>query len=147
MNNPRQTENPIDSFYPSNYLKPWSGMPTRDKFCIQFIKGIGQCLISKVTFKPGDLVFVFSGQITNQLTLRSLKLSEHLNVHDPYFMGYVSHSCRPNCTVNMRTLTFHCIEPIKAKDQITMDYNQTETSLHQWFQCRCGNANCRGIIR
>ena len=113
---------------------------------LKIIEGLGLCAISRVTFNPGESIFTLSGQVINKPTLGSLKLSEHLHLHDSYFLGYVSHSCNPNCTANIKTLIIECIEPIKLGDKITMDYMQTETALYRSFQCVCRNDHCRGKI-
>lgn len=134
------------SFYPLTYTGPWIGMPTEADFEFVELPGKGKCVASKRSFDPGELVFVFSGQAIPHVTLRSLRMTDALNLHDPFFMGYVAHSCEPNCHVDMERLSFTATRFITAGDLITMDYMQTETKLFRRFDCACGAPKCRGLI-
>tara|TARA_B100000131_G_scaffold99006_1_gene96096 strand:+ start:762 stop:1190 length:429 start_codon:yes stop_codon:yes gene_type:complete len=134
------------SFYPQEFTKKWIGEPSLKDFEILTSSKFGKHVISKTNFKIDELVFVFSGQLLTKRTLRSLQISDNLHIHDPYFMGYIAHSCDPNCTVNIETLSFISRKDISKGDIISMDYKETETNLFRSFTCSCGSTNCRGII-
>jgi hypothetical protein len=134
------------SFYPPIYQNGWLGFPTDRDFEFVEHPTKGKCVAASRDFEPGELVFVFTGQLTPRITLRSLRLNEHLHLHDPYFMGFVAHSCEPNCTVDMSKLQFTSTRFIPAGELITMDYMQTEDRLFRRFECSCGTPACRGLI-
>ena len=119
---------------------------TTSDFEILISSKIGKHVVSKRNFKKGELVFIFSGQLLNKITLRSLKITDNLHIHDPYFMGYIAHSCDPNCSVEIDTLSFYCRKDISSGDIVTMDYKETESTLFRSFNCSCGSKNCKGQI-
>ena len=61
-------------------------------------------------------------------------------------MGYIAHSCDPNCSVEIDTLSFYCRKDISSGDIVTMDYKETESTLFRSFNCPCGSKNCKGQI-
>tara|TARA_E500000178_G_scaffold329425_1_gene360345 strand:+ start:301 stop:732 length:432 start_codon:yes stop_codon:yes gene_type:complete len=134
------------TFYPSDFINDWDGFPKFSDFKIIQSEKIGLHVISSKDFFIGQVVFVFSGQLITKRTLRSLQITNRLHIHDPYFMGYIAHSCDPNCSVNTSDLSFTCIKKIKSGDIITMDYNETETNLFRSFKCSCGSKKCRKLI-
>ena len=46
----------------------------------------------------------------------------------------------------MSDFTLHALRNIPAFTAITIDYEATETKLHQPFNCKCFSDNCRGFI-
>lgn len=135
-------------FYP-DALPSYTNEPTRDRFDIRFIgDGVGEGVVSLASFKEGDLIFVFTGFLLNEITQFTLQVNSagDLHLHDPYFMGKVLHSCDPNASVDMSARTFRAVRDIAPGDFITMDYAQTEDRLFKPFQCGCGAANCRGFV-
>jgi len=133
-------------FYP-DFVPPFDHEPTQDRFAIQRIgDSIGEGVVALVDFEPGDLIFVFTGIFSTQITLFSLRVNDNLHLHDPFFMGKILHSCAPNATVNMEKRTFTALRPIKAGEFVTMDYAQTEAVLFRTFECCCGAPNCRGTV-
>jgi hypothetical protein len=128
-------------------MQPWDGEPHSSEFELREILDVGVSVISRRQFDVGDRLFVFSGQIINRITLRTLRMpGGQLHLHDEWFMGYVAHSCEPNCYVDMERLEFQAIRPIAPGDLVTMDYMQTETELFRPFDCCCGTPSCRGRI-
>ncbi len=134
-------------FYP-DFIPPFEYEPTRDRFEIRYIgDSVGQGVVALTDFNVGDIVFAFTGIFSSKITQFTLRVTDTLHLHDPFFMGKVLHSCDPNCYVDMNARTFTAIKPIKAGDFVTMDYAQTEAVLYKPFRCSCGSANCRGWVR
>ena len=133
-------------FYPDFYPE-FAYEPTTDHFEIRYIgDGVGQGVVALTAFEPGDIVFRFTGIFSSEITLFTLRVNDHLHLHDPFFMGKILHSCDPNCHVDMQTRTFTAIKPIRPGDFVTMDYAQTEAVLYRPFECACRAPNCRGLI-
>lgn len=129
-------------FYP-DFILPFANEPTRNNFSIKkYNDKIGLAVYSKQRFYKGDLVFKFSGVKTEKITQYSLQYSHDRFIHDPWFMGFVSHKCEPNCIVDMKTLEFIAVTDIQVDERVTMNYNQTEDYLYRTFHCECGENKC-----
>ena len=132
-------------FY-SNNVPRYPYEPTRDCLAIVGTINQGQGLISLRNIKPGDIVFRFHGEELTYQTLFTLQRAAGSYIEDPQVMGKVLHSCDPNMSCDMQTLTFTAIKPIVAGEYLTMDYETTEDELFRSFDCGCGAAECRGYI-
>ena len=62
--------------------------------------------------------------------------------HDPEAWKPINHSCDPNAWVTGLDLTAR--RPIRAGEEITMDYATMYTERQVAFDCHCGAALCRG---
>jgi hypothetical protein len=104
-------------------------------------------VVSLVSFKEDDLIAQCTGASLNFQTLHSLQHAEKVFFHDPFFSGYLLHSCEPNCRLDMSDFSLHAIQEIKPFSLLTIDYEETEEELYQQFECKCGSSNCRGWIK
>jgi len=129
--------------YPDLFPSYWME-PTQKDFEVNRVSGMGFGLFSKSDFKKGQQLFVFTGTVSTKVTQHSLQLSVGIHIHDPWVMGYSLHSCKPNCTVDMKERTFTALRDIGAGEAITMDYNETEDLLYKSFPCSCGS--CSGKV-
>lgn len=121
--------------------------PTRRDFAVVRVGDHeGEGLQARRDFDAGEIVFVFTGWVLNQITQYTLQFEPGTHIHDPYVMGKVLHSCDPNMSCDMTTRTFRAARPIRAGELVTMDYETTEDVLFRPFECSCGAANCRGQI-
>lgn len=132
--------------YP-NSVPPFPDEPTTDILEVIKLPVYGRCLIAKRAFNVGDIMFRFTGEITNKLSQLSLQVDDTRHIVDKYVVGYTAHSCNPNCFVDMEDLTFIAKKAIAVGDLLTMDYNQTEAVLYKAFKCACGAQNCRRTIK
>lgn len=133
-------------FY-AGICSPYAYEPTKDKFQIITTGNMGEGIIALRDFKPGDIVFVFTGEVLSEQKLTTLQIKPGEYISDPIFMGKVLHACDPNMSCNMKKRTFTARKPIRAFDFLTMDYESTEDELFRSFHCCCGSPNCRGDIR
>lgn len=142
------TEPSIPKRYYAHLCPPFKNEPTRDRVrVISTDDGKGEGLIALVEFKKGEVVFVFYGPQVKEQSLYTLQVEPGVYVSDPLVMGKVLHSCDPNMSCDMSTLSFTARRDIKAGDYLTMDYETTEDELFRSFHCGCGSAHCRGPIR
>ena len=133
-------------FYPEHY-PVMMNEPLKSHFIIlESPESIHKGLLSLVSFEPEDLIAQCAGVSLSFQTLHSLQYNEDHFLHDPFFSGYLLHSCDPNAELNMRTFTLHAIKSIKPFQLITIDYEKTEAQLYQGFHCSCGSENCKGWI-
>jgi tyrocidine synthetase-3 len=134
-------------FYPDT-MPSFAYEPTREHFSITRIGDtVGEGVMTHIPFEAGQIIFGFTGFFSSEITQFSLQVHEGLQLHDPYFMGKVLHSCDPNAYCDMERRLFIALKPIMAGDFITMDYAQTEDYLFKSFPCECGAPNCCGIVK
>lgn len=102
-------------------------------------------------------VFKLEGVITDHPTMYSIQLGEdrHLNLppdrevtqSQNFFWKYLNHSCQPNGEIDTSELTFRALRKIDQGEECTFNYLTTEYDMAAPFDCRCGAANCFGLIR
>ena len=59
---------------------------------------------------------------------------------------YTNHSCRPNAAIKDDCRLVALID-IDKNQQICFDYSTTMSEDNWTMTCRCGSADCRGVIR
>ena len=96
--------------------------------------------------RAGEVVHRFTGAITPELQLHSLQVSENLHIVDTEYVGYLSHSCDPNCRLDMSRFELLALRDVEAGGVLTIDYAATEDVLYRQFACRCGAPFCRRWI-
>lgn len=106
----------------------------------------GHGVMTLRSYEPGDLLAVVAGEVVPDIRQHTLQISRRRHMFDPYFTGYLLHSCDPNVSLNMRKKTLTALKPIEAGSFLYMDYAETEDTLFKQFACCCGSDNCRGWI-
>lgn len=96
--------------------------------------------------RAGTVAHHFTGVITPELRLHSLQVSEHLHISETRFIGFLSHSCDPNCRLDMQRFELQALADVEAGGLLTIDYAATEDVLYRQFACHCGASNCRRWI-
>lgn len=64
--------------------------------------------------------------------------------NDPAAWAPQNHSCQPNTAYD--GLNVIATKPISAGQELTLDYSSFLDERMEPFQCRCGAANCQGLI-
>lgn len=94
----------------------------------------------------GEIVHRFSGVVGPELRLHSLQVNEHLHISETKYIGYLSHSCDPNCLLDMSKFEVVALQDVPAGGLLTIDYAATEDVLYRQFACHCGASVCRHWI-
>lgn len=120
---------------------------------------IAQCTFGKGIFakkfiKKGEEIFKFTGNLINfKQTLERennfgdpLQIGKdlYLNLEEP--MRFINHSCNPNAGIKNNVVLI-AFDDIRKGEEIYFDYSTTMDEDHWVMQCKCGNANCRNIIK
>lgn len=132
--------------YPHTIDEP-DEYPTRKDFFVSEAgeeKGFG--LFTRRPFEKGEQMARFTGEVLDEVKLHTLQINPTKHLHDPYFVGYLLHSCAPNVLLDMETLTMWAIKDIASGEALTMDYTSTEDILYRQFPCACQAEECRQWI-
>jgi len=122
-------------------------LPTSDQFEVTSVNGkVGMGVKAKLRFERGALVARFTGQLSNKVLQHTLQVSPDTHLHDPWFVGLLTHACAPNCVLDMQRLEILALADIEPGELLTLDYAVTEDVLHRQFACGCGSAACRKWI-
>jgi uncharacterized protein len=121
--------------------------PDTDHFAVTSVNGkVGRGIRAKIRFNRGTRVATFVGMLSNTVFQHSLQVSPSTHLHDPYFVGLLSHSCAPNCVLDMHRLEILALADIEPGELLTIDYAVTEDTLFRQFPCNCGSSHCRRWI-
>lgn len=114
---------------------------------------LGLGLFAKRFFAVGEEILTFSGPELSFETMltRGEREANALQIDDRLYLDiggpgvYANHSCMPNAGIRSDRHLI-ALEPIHPGDEIRYDYSTTMWEDHWTMQCRCGHANCRGLI-
>jgi hypothetical protein len=106
----------------------------------------GEALYATKSYRPGDIVLDFA-----EVEWRSVR--DRYTVQHPSgahlfhpVLAKVSHSCDPNCRLEVPGRILVTARAIASGEPITFDYQTTETRFAYPFRCLCGASCCRGRI-
>ncbi|MFM2042276.1 MAG: hypothetical protein RLY86_852 [Pseudomonadota bacterium] len=134
------------SLYPAEFMLG-DGYPTEADFTVsrkEDGKGLG--VYANRFFPRGYRICRISGMVMHQVMQHTLQINADTHLYDPYFTGYLLHSCDPNGFLDMQRFELWALKDIHPGEAMTMDYASTEDVLFKQFPCLCGAPNCRGWI-
>lgn len=107
-----------------------------------------QSVVALRDFAEGDLLarwrpsrtLVAAGRHTLQVAR-----DEHVRL-DPPELTFINHSCAPNARFDLLTGELRAVGPVAKGQAVTVFYPATEWQLAESFACRCGSAQCLGVI-
>ena len=99
-----------------------------------------------VARRKGEVIHHFTGVVGPELKQHSLQVSPGLHISETSVIGFLSHSCAPDCRLDMAKSEVVALRDIAADDLLTIDYAETEDVLYRQFACHCGAVNCRRWI-
>jgi hypothetical protein len=89
-----ETRRTDSRFYPDSFPE-FDGEPNRHDFAIRRTGDCGLGVVALKKFRKGEVAFSFTGMVTSDVTQHSLQLTNDVHIHDPWFMGFILHSCSP----------------------------------------------------
>lgn len=96
--------------------------------------------------RKGEVIHHFTGVLTPELRQHSLQVGPGLHIAETAVIGFLSHSCEPDCRLDMARSELVALRDIRPGDLLTIDYAETEDVLYRQFACHCGAAACRRWI-
>lgn len=142
--------NSLHSIYPIEFINahcPTNIRPEQLPLASELVKketkeyGVG--IYAQRPYMRGECVGHFIAESGHSLRQHSLQRTPEVHLVDPYFIGYLSHSCDPNVVLDMHQQQVFCIRDIIADEPLCMDYASTEDTLFRQFACGCNAPNCR----
>ena len=116
----------------------------------------GRGLFSDVDIKRGDILFEIVGERIQHEYRPDLALQNPNWIgtgHEEWLMLgpgdiaiYLNHSCKPNVIINEK-MQLVAMQPIKANEELLLDYSTTELDPYWQMECGCGARSCRKILR
>ena len=120
----------------------------REKHIIKETGNKGKGLYSTINYGKGNIVLVLEGNYLPYPTRTSIQVGDrHL---ESWEGGHVNHHCLPNTKVvvehgDLLMLPYLvAIKDIQIGEQITFDYESTETEMSEPFKCNCHGKWIRG---
>jgi len=131
--------------YPEEYgLDPNDGYPREEDFIVSRREdGKGAGVYTRRDIRRGELVARITGNIVPNISQHTLQITPTTHLYDPFFTGFLLHSCSPNIYLDMTEFEIWALRDIEAGQALTMDYASTEDILFKQFPCLCGTPNCR----
>lgn len=124
-----------------------SDLPAFVKVTVE-ITPAGRHVIARVPIAPGETILSYRGEIVATPTTHTLQIDEHRHLAPTGGPSdFVNHACDPNGAIDFARLDLIALRPIAPGEEVTFDYQCTEWAIAVPFQCRCGAARCRGLIR
>ena len=111
-----------------------------------------RCLRAAAAFAAGDTILVLEGLLSDIPSRYSVQVGPDLHVQPAPGIPedsvraawrFLNHSCSPNAAFHGPVLV--ALAPIAAGEEITFDYNTTEATMAEPFECRCGHCDGRRI--
>lgn len=114
----------------------------------------GRGLFARRKLEKGDKIFNFTGKLINfkQTLDRADDFGDplqvgkdlYINLEEP--MRFINHSCNPNTGIK-DDITLIALKDIQKGEEIYFDYSTSMDEDHWIMQCKCGEANCRKVIK
>ncbi|MBF0247919.1 MAG: SET domain-containing protein-lysine N-methyltransferase [Alphaproteobacteria bacterium] len=132
----------------STFLHPVAELPAYgDKpealWELEDVEVIGKRVRSLAYFQRGTVVARFAGTLTYEVMQHTLQVTPTTHILDTNMVGYLSHSCGPNCLLDMTRLEVLALKDIRPGEILSIDYAVTEDVLFKQFPCSCGSPECR----
>ena len=123
--------------------------PVKDRVTVAIRHG-EYCLVASSSIEPGERIILIDGELSRVACRLSVQVDQDLHISPPagledgterdiYQWRFLNHSCRPNAVIVRRVLI--AIKPIEAGEEVSFDYNTTESVMASPFICRCGHCD------
>ena len=146
----RATEHPSPTSYPAGTL-----LVTSCPSVGVLVEASQRRLVAAAPISAGSVIFTLVGRETRVATRYSIQVGPEMHldsddlptdearVRERYWM-YLNHSCEPSAWI--RGLSVIALRDIALGEGVTFDYNATERSMAEPFDCHCGTSACVGRV-
>lgn len=114
---------------------------------------LGRGVFATEDLVPGQQIGRLSGSLMTfreavdlgERTMYVIQLGQNLYVYPDLPFLLLNHACVPNAGIKENIFVV-AINPIRAGEEITIDYSTTMWEQHSVMDCSCGLPQCRGKI-
>lgn len=126
-------------------------------------KEFGKYLKTKTFISKGDVILVESGGLQSEASQHSIQFesTSHVHLSNSGILRYIEHMCKPNCAISIErppdeeegdncspvVVTLVAIADVHEGSRLGFNYNSTECSMVEPFECSCGGETCRGSVQ
>lgn len=118
-----------------------------DTLVVSHCGELGLGVRTLVPVRRGAILDYFHGSVGPELRQHSLQIGHDQHIYDTRFIGYLSHSCDPNCELDVTQFALVALRDLEEGSLLMIDYAVTEDRLYRQFACLCGADNCRKWVR
>src|SRR5258706_445498 len=115
----------------------------------------GRCIFANKRFEKNQILFMVGGKVKSDSYGPNYRIGARwFGIDDKTWLAtsrnsyayYLNHSCNPNSGIRNK-VEIVALRDIEKGEEITLDYSITEADPYWKMKCKCGNRNCRKIIR
>jgi len=132
-----------------------SGIIVMENIYIGDTESTGKGLFAGTSFSKNQTLFTLEGKIIVDSYGPNFRIGARwIAIDDKTWLSpsknnygfYINHSCKPNSVLKEKILVL-ALTNIEKGEEITIDYSITEVDPYWRMKCKCGDQNCRKIIR
>jgi len=112
---------------------------------VKIVDGKGNSVFANDDITAGMIIGYCEGYEISYNTKYSLHLDGKI-IEATGILKNLSHSCDPNAFFKDDKRWLHALKDIKKGNEITIDYERTESIISAPFLCLCGSPTCRRVI-
>ena len=103
-------------------------------------------LFANRSYEAGEVILSLRGELREEPTKTSIQMFEKLHIEN-FMAGKLNHNCNPNTEIefdNDANILVYALKDILRDEELTFDYNTTESLLFCPFKCVCHGNWIRG---
>ena len=112
---------------------------------VKTVDGKGKSVFVNDDITAGMIIGYLEGYEISDNTKHSLHLDRKI-IEATGVLRNLSHSCDPNAFFKDDERWLYALKDIKKGNEITIDYERTESIISAPFLCLCDSPNCRRVI-
>jgi SET domain-containing protein len=109
------------------------------KIEVKEIKENAKGLFAKQNIEKGSLIIVLKGKTFSNPTRTSIQIQDKHHIED-LVGGYMNHHCDPSAEIIIKNAVYALVVAkryVADGEEITFDYETTESELSHPFECDC----------
>lgn len=108
----------------------------------------GKGIYTTRAIKKSELFYIVPTDKISKIPKKRFAKIENYWINDPAILNWINHSCNPNTELVIRknkSPRLRALRKISPNEEITVDYNKTETGGKK-IPCSCKGEECKGYF-
>lgn len=112
-----------------------------------------KCILAQVPIAKNEMIVNVHGKLSSLPDKYSIQVGDGKHItpldleDEDSLWAFTNHSCEPNAFFDLEEMSFKALKNIKEGEEITYDYETTEETISNPFQCACNSTKCKGEIK